>query len=305
MKCVRLVVLVLVAVLMPAGLLAQAQGRVKGTVRDAKGNPIPNAKIIVTCPEINVFRQEPKVDDKGRYSILIVDATKKYEFQVEAPGFQSIKQLNKPLTGQQTLELDFTLQSLQEVQAANEPPGVPALREGVALLDQGKKTEARAKFLEATAANPTLHLAWLQLANLDLEAGRLNEAMAEAEKCLAASPNHAGCLAVAANTCKAKGDNAGFEKYMTAYKSANPEDPVVFYNDAVGFLNKGDDARAKPLLEKALEIDPKYPDALYQLGMVCVRAGDNPKAKELFTKFLEVAPTHTEAPTATEMLKYL
>jgi len=305
MKCVRLVTLALVAVLMPAALLAQAQGRVKGTVRDAKGNPIPNAKMVVTCPEIKVFRQEPKVDEKGRYSILIVDATKRYMFHVEAPGFQGIEQLNKPLTGQQTLELDFTLQTLQEVQAASEPPAVTALREGVALLEQGDKTAARAKFAAATAADANLHLAWLELANLDLEAGRLADALSEAEKCLAASPNFAACLAVAANTCKAKGDNAGFERYMTAYKGANPGDPVVFYNDAVGFLNKGDDAQAKPLLEKALEIDPKYPDALYQLGMVYVRAGDSPKAKELFTTFLQVAPAHAEAPTATEMLKYL
>lgn len=305
MKCVRIVALVLVALLMPVGLLAQAQGRVKGTVRDAKGNPIPNAKMIITCPDIKVFKQEPKVDQKGRYSILIVDATKKYMFHVEAPGFQAIEQLNKPLTGQQTLELDFTLQSLQEVQAASEPPGMAALREGVALLDQDKKTEARAKFVEATVGDAKLHLAWLQLANLDLEAGRLDDAMAEAETCLAAKPNFAACLAVAANICKAKGDNAGFGKYMAAYKTANPEDPVVYYNDAVAYLNKGDDAQAKPLLEKALEIDPKYADALYQLGMISVRLGDNPKAKELFTQFLEVAPTHPEAPTATEMMKYL
>jgi Tfp pilus assembly protein PilF len=305
MKCVRLLTLALVAVLMPAALLAQAQGRVKGTVKDAKGNPIPNAKMLITCPEIKVFRQEPKVDEKGRYSILIVDATKRYMFHVEAPGFQGLEQLNKPLTGQQTLELDFTLQTLQEVQAATEPAGLSALREGVALMEQGDKTAARAKFVAATVADANLYLAWLQLANLDLDAGRLDDAMAEAEKCLAASPSYAACLAVAANTCKAKGDNAGFEKYMTAYRGANPGDPVVFYNDAVGFLNKGDDAQAKPLLEKALEVDPAYPDALYQLGMICVRMGDSPKAKELFTKFLEVAPTHAEAPTATEMLKYL
>lgn len=306
MKYARILAFMVVVALLPAGLLAQgAQGRVKGYIKDGKGDPIPDAKVVVTCPDLTVYKQEPKVDKKGRFSILIVDATKKYLFHVEAPGFQPMEQLNKPLTGQQTLEVEFVLKSLQELQVASEPPGVAALREGMALLEQGKKAEARAKFAESAAAKSDFHLAWLQLANLDLEAGRHDDALAEAEKCLSASPNFAPCLAVAANTAKAKGDTVAFEKYMTAYKAANPADPVVFYNDAVAFLNKGDDAQAKPLLEKALEADGNYADALYQLGMVSVREGNNAKAKELFRKFLEVAPTHKEAPTATEMMKYL
>jgi len=305
MKCGRIVTLVLTAILLPAALFAQAQGRIKGTVRDSKGNPVLNAKLIVTCPELTVYHQEPKISEKGTFSFLIVDATKKYLFHVEAPGFQSIEQLNKPLTGAQTLELEFILKNVQELQAASEPPGIAALREGKALLDRGQKEEARSKFIESATLQPDLYVAWLQLATLDLEAGRNTEALAEAEKCLAASPNYAACLAIAANAAKAKGDNVLFDRYMAAYKTANPSDPAVFYNDAVAFLNKGDDAQARPLLEKALEVDANYADALYQLGMVHVRGGDSAKAKELLKKFLEVAPNHQEAPTASEMLKYL
>jgi Tfp pilus assembly protein PilF len=73
----------------------------------------------------------------------------------------------------------------------------------------------------------------------------------------------------------------------------------------VTYLNKGDDATAKPLLEKALEADPKYADAMFQLGMVYFRLGDTAKAKEMLQKFLATAPDHKEAPTATEMLKYM
>jgi Tfp pilus assembly protein PilF len=80
---------------------------------------------------------------------------------------------------------------------------------------------------------------------------------------------------------------------------------VVYYNEAVTFLNKGDDAKAMPLLEKALEADPKYADAMFQLGMVCFRMGDSARAKELLQKFVNTSPDHKEAPTAKEMLKYL
>lgn len=54
-----------------------------------------------------------------------------------------------------------------------------------------------------------------------------------------------------------------------------------------------------------MQADPKYMNALFQLGMVYFRLGETPKAKETLKKFAEVAPKHKEAPTATEMLKYM
>jgi hypothetical protein len=39
--------------------------------------------------------------------------------------------------------------------------------------------------------------------------------------------------------------------------------------------------------------------------MVYLRSGENAKSKELLQKFLKVAPDHRDAPSATEMLKYL
>ncbi len=297
-------------VVVPSLLFAQAQGRVKGTVVDGQGKPIPNAKVVITCPEITTYKKEMTADKKGIFTTLIVDATKQYLFHVEAPGFQAIEQLHKPLIGGQTLEVMFTLKSIQQVeqegmQQALEQPGIKQLREGRDLLDAGNKVEARAKFAEAVSIRSDLHLGWLELALLDLEAGRNDDALAEVEKCLAASPNFAACLAAGANAAKAKGDTALFDTYMTAYKTANPSDPAVPYNEAVAYLNKGDDEKAKPLLEQALAADPAYPDALFQLGMIYLRTGDSAKSKELLTKFLEVAPEHKEAASAREMLKYL
>lgn len=297
-------------VVVPSLLFAQAQGRVKGTVMDTKGNPIPNAKVIITCPEITTYKKEMTADKKGVFTTLIVDATKQYLFHIEAQGFQAMEQLNKPLIGGQTLEVTFTLKSIQQaeqegMQQALEQPGIKQLREGRDLLDAGRKAEARAKFAEAVAIKPELHLGWLELALLDIEAGKNDDAIAEAEKCLVASPNFAACLAAAANAAKAKGDTALFDKYMAAYKTANPGDPAVPYNEAVAYLNQGDDTKAKPLLEQALAADPGYPDALFQLGMVFLRSGDSAKSKELLNKFLEVAPEHKEAASAREMLKYL
>jgi Tfp pilus assembly protein PilF len=296
--------------LVPALLFAQAQGRIKGVVMDGAGKPIAGAKVILTCPEISNFRKELTTDEHGGFATLIVDATKQYLFHVEAQGFQPMEQMNKPKIGGQTLELSFVLKSVKDLQVeaqqkALEQPGVKELREGQELLEAGKKDEARAKFADAVKAKPDLYLAWLAIGDLDQKAGKNDDALASAEKCLATKPEFPQCLALAMNATHAKGDTAAYEKYSERYKLANPSDPAVYYNDAVTFLNKGDDASAKPLLEKALAADPKYADAMFQLGMVYFRLGDSAKAKEMLQKFLETAPDHKEAPTAKEMLKYL
>lgn len=296
--------------LVPSLLLAQAQGRIEGFVRDSKGNPITDATVTITCPEIPSFTKELKTDAKGEFATLIVDATKKYLFHVQAPGYQPIEQLNKPKIGGETLHLDFQLKSLQEAQSqaqqqAMEEPGVKELREAKGLLDQGKTAEARAKLEEAVKAKPDLYLGWMELARLDLEGGKDSSALESAKKCLALAPNFAPCLAVAANASQALGDQKAFDGYMAAYKLANPSDPAVLFNEAVEHLNKGEDAAAQPLLEEALQADPNFGDALFQLGMIYVRKGDNAKAREYLERFIKAAPDNKDVDTAKEMLKYL
>jgi tetratricopeptide (TPR) repeat protein len=293
-----------VLLLAPSLVLAQAQGRIKGLFSDAKGKPI------MSCPEIANFHREVMADDKGNYATLVVDATKDYKFRVEAQGYQPVELMKKPLIGGQTLELNFTLQSIVDLQAkeqqkALEEPGIKQLREGQELAEEGKVAEARAKYAEAVAVKPDLYLAWLAQGDIDQKAGKNDDALNAADKCLATKPNFPQCLALGMNAAQAKKDNALYQKYAAAYKNANPTDPVVYFNEAVPLINKGDFSAAKPLLEKALAADPNYADALYQLGTVYASLGDNAKAKETLEKALLVAPKHQDAATARAMLDWV
>lgn len=308
MKAAR--VLVGTLMLIPSLVLAQAQGRVKGIVSDTSGKPIAGATVKVTCPEITNYVRSLTTSEKGEFATIIADGTKQYLFHIEAGGYQPIESMVKPLIGGQTLEKNFTLTSVKELQdkldkAAMEQPGIKDQREAFELLNAGKKAEARVKLEAAVAAMPELYISWLELGKLDIEAGDNKAAIEKAEKCLGISFNFPACLALGLNAARALNDKALIEKYESAYKMANPTDPSIAYNSAVEYLNKGDDAKAKPLLEEALQADPKYADALFQLGMVYFRLGETPKAKETLQKFLELAPKHKEAPTATEMLKYM
>jgi Tfp pilus assembly protein PilF len=308
MKLARLTAALLL--LLPSLVFAQAQGRIKATITDMAGKPIPNAKVTITCAEISTYRKELTADKSGEFSVLFVDATKRYTFKVEASGFQGSETTHKPPIGGETLAVSFRLKSMNEAAAELEQqalaqPGFKELGEAKELLDQGKRPEARAKLVAATVAKPDLYVAWHELGRLDYEDKKWADALANAEKCLALKPGDTPCLAVALNAAKEAGNTEAYNRYLELYKLANPGDPGMLFNEAASYLNKGDDASAKPILEKILEADPNYADALFQLGMVYLRGGDNAKAKELLEKFLKIDPGHRDGPAATEMLKYL
>ena len=308
MKHVRLIAGMLL--LLPSLLFAQAQGRIKAVVQDTSGKPIAKAKVTVTCSQIATYKKELTSDKDGEFTVLFIDATKRYTFRVEAPGYQGTEVTHKPPIAGETLAVKFTLKSADQAQAEQEAqalqqPGFKELGEARDLLDLGKRDEARERLRAAAAAKPDLYVAWHELGRLDYEDKKWADALANAEKCLAIKPGDTPCIAVALNSAKELGNTAAYEKYLAEYKSANPGDPGMLFNDAASYLNKGDDQAAKPILEKILEADPEYPDALFQLGMVYLRSGESAKAKELLEKFLKVAPDHRDAASATEMLKYL
>jgi tetratricopeptide (TPR) repeat protein len=306
-KTFLLSVLILAA---PALVLAQAHGRVKGTVQDSKGNPITSAKLTVTCPDIAMFHRELKVDERGSFSLAVVDATRQYLFLVEAPGFQSVSRFEKPLIGGQTLEVEFVLASTEEVMAAAEhealdAPGVKELREARDLVAAGKTEEARAKLAESLAAKADLYLTYLELGNLDFQEGKFAAALANAEKCLELQQLVVPCLGLAANSAQKLGDKTKHVKYMELYTFANPDDPNVLFNEAVEKLNARDDAGARPILEQVVQMDPEHVEGLYQLGMVYLRMGESARAKEMLERFLKAAPDHQDAATARQMIEYL
>ena len=75
--------LVAVTALSVAPVLAGAEGRVAGTVVDPDGNPIVGAEIIVSAIgyDYEVIRTTNK---KGRFTLLVMDATKDYRIRLQA-----------------------------------------------------------------------------------------------------------------------------------------------------------------------------------------------------------------------------
>ena len=291
-------------------LFAGAQARIEGRVTDSKGEPIANAAVTITSPEVSTFKLEVSADDKGVFKFLILDATRNYRFRIDASGYQPQERPFKVAAGSTDNVFEFELKSLEEAAAQEsasilEQPGYKEMAEGKKLFNAGDSVGARAKFEEAVAVKPDLVPALTALAELCYDAGDFEAALDAAEKCLEQDDEDLDCLAIAANSAQSAGDQAAYSTYMSRYEELNPDDPTVLYNAAAEYLNKMDDVGARPLLEQCLEADPDFPQCNFEFGMLLLRTGDMEGAKRHLEKYLEVAPDGPDAATAQETIKYL
>jgi Tfp pilus assembly protein PilF len=290
--------------------LASGQARVSGTVVDITGKAIAGATITVTCPEAPTFKKVIETEQNGGFRLLLLDATKSYDFHVQAPGYAPYDHMIKVGVGTMDNEFTFSLQSDREAAAAQQQailqqPGYKELEEGLALLRSGQTDAARAKLSEAVAAVPGLAAAWAGLADIDYRSGNHAAALKHATSCLEHDAENMKCLAIAANSSKELVDLEAHRAYMARYQALNPDDPATLFNQAAEFLNALDDEHARPLLERCLAVDPAFPQCLFEYAMVLLRSGDLGGAKAHLQRYLEVAPDGPDAAAASETVKYL
>src|SRR5947199_10154912 len=69
-----------------AALQAVGEGRVLGTVRDTSGKPVAGATATINSPEFK-FELKKTSDAKGQFTIVLLDATRKYTIRVEKEGY--------------------------------------------------------------------------------------------------------------------------------------------------------------------------------------------------------------------------
>jgi len=312
MRLRRAKILVSVCLLMTGSgmAFAGAQARIEGRVTDSNGDPIANAEVTISSPEVSTFNLEITADKKGVFKFLILDATRNYLFHVEAPGYQPQERPFKVAAGSTDEVFEFTLNSAEEAAAQEsasvlEQPGYKEMAEGRELYEAGDTAGARAKFEEAVAAKPDLLPALTALAELCYDAGDYEAALDAADSCLEQDDESLDCLAIAANAAQSSGNEAAYSDYMARYEELNPEDPTVLYNAAAKYLNKMDDDGARPLLEQCLDADPDFPQCNFEFGMLLLRTGDMEGAKRHLEKYLEIAPDGPDAATAQETIKYL
>src|SRR5688572_12163013 len=298
-------------------LLAVSQGRLRGMVSDENGKPLAGVKITVTTSEVTDYKQEVTTDAKGRFAIVLNDATRTYTYRFDKEGYQSLEEAVKIPAGSNT-ERNFTVVSMEAAQKTAQAEGqaqvaetpenkaAAAFNEGATAFNAQDFATAKTKFQEAITLNPNLPQAYQAMGRVHLAEKNYQEAAAMAEKVLALAPADAKAQALAYEAYIGLGDKAKAKQFEQALAAANPKVAAVnFYNQGAELFNAGKPAEALPVLEKALAADPENAKIHNLLGLCYVNTGNNAKAKEHFEKFVAMAPNDPEAAAAKEMLQYL
>jgi tetratricopeptide (TPR) repeat protein len=170
-------------------------------------------------------------------------------------------------------------------------PNITAARaaNAEALALAGKLDEALAEADEAIALADDPPRAHAAKASVLLSAGRLKEAEQEAQKASDAGDSHEAKLVTVRLAIDA-GDIDGAEAMLKSMKAADPPDPHVLYNLALiaDKRNKYNDARNGYLA--TLKLDPTYKQARYNLALLTHRRGVLEEAKNHAKKFADMAP---------------
>jgi tetratricopeptide (TPR) repeat protein len=313
-------VLAVLATALAGPLHAVGEGRIIGTVMDDEKKPIEGAKVLVTLPGVSSIRLEKKTGKDGKFTLLLLDATKEYKIQIEREGFKPYEEMLKP-TLQETLRISFTLAPATEVVATGVAPdsaeakalegrnaAVFAFNDGVGKLKAGDREGAIAKFEEALKLNPDLIEAHSVLADVYVEQKKYPQAIASAERVLQAKPNDPAALAALYDAAVATGDKARAEATLKALAGGAPgrDTAVRLLNKGVADFNENrmDDALAA--FESAERADPAFPKTQYMLGLTYANLDNKAKAVEHLAKYIEMAPPDdSDLETAKAMLEEL
>lgn len=310
----------LVLVLALSGALhAVGEGRVVGTVVDGQGKGIAGAKVLLTLPGMSSYKQEKTTGKDGKFTLLILDATKEYELRIEKEAFQPYVEKIKPLIGE-TQRITFTLgqvveeaipptaEELAKAKAMEQNnAAIMAYNAGVALVKANDINGAAAKFEEALKINPNLIEAHAVLADIYVDQKKYKQALAAADRVLQARPDDKPALTARYDAATALGDKATAAAAMKALSAVapGPEAAVRLLNEGVDHYNGGRMPQAIEVFEQAVKLDPNMAKAHYMLGLSYANADQKEKARTHLSKFLELAPNDKDAATAKEMLEYV
>lgn len=295
-----------VAVLVCA-LPALAQtGRVGGTVKDDKGQPIKGATVLAENPASSPSSFTATTDDKGRFSIIGLRSGN-WKVTASAPGFQpSGGQLNVRTIGQPNPPLDFTL-----------APGAAASGSGLSKEIQAEFTrldglvankqydEAIAGYQAILAKTPQLTILNTQIARIYRQKRDFDSAIAAYKKSIEAEPTNDRAKTELGMTYLEKGDLALAETTLGEVAQGVNANREVFYNLGEVKFAKGETDEAVKQWERAAQVDPNWAKPYFKIGLARLQKADSPGAIEMMEKVVAVEPTSPEAAQAKQLIEQL
>ena len=307
----------LAALMLSLPVAAQSTGMVRGMVRDMKGEPVENAKIVIEAEGTN-RKFETKSNKKGEF-IQIGLATGRYKVSAEKDKVVSNEtsvsvSISRPAEANLILGAAAAAAATKEAAAKNAELK-KSFDEGVAASKAGNYDEAITKFKAAAELNPSCYDCYYNVAYSATQKKDYEAAEAAYKKAIEIKPDYAEAYSGLANvynaTRKFEEAAAASAKALElsntlgaagAAGGAGGGNADAMFNQGVILWNAGKIADAKKQFEAAIAANPNHAEAHYQLGMALVNENNLQAAGAEFQKYVDLAPNGPNAATAKGIL---
>lgn len=310
MRELKLSLAALMVVLLGALPVMAQTGRIGGTVKDDKGQPLKGATVVAENPSASPPSFSATTDDKGRFSIIGLRAGT-WKLTASAPGFQpSVGQVPIRTIGQPNPPVEFTL-------AAGAAGGGGALA-GVNTKElQAELAAADAKMQAndydgAIAAYQGMIAKVPALTALHLQVGRAqrlkkdyNGALETYAKIPAGDPNAEKAKVEIGMTNLEKGDLPAADAALSEAAQSMSAGREVFYNLGEVKFAKGETDEAMKWYQRAVDVDANWAKPYFKLGLGKLQKADTPGAIQMMEKVIAVEPMSAEAAQAKALIEQL
>ena len=292
---------------------AQSTGMARGIVKDAAGQPVEGAKVLIELTGGTVRKFETKSNKKGEF-VQIGLQSGKYTVTAEKDKVVSNTaeisvSISRP--GEAVLVLGAGAAAGPSKEAVAKNAEMKKIfGEGVEASRAGNHDDAIAKFNAAAALNPNCYDCYYNIAYSQSQKKDYDAAEASYKKAIELKADYGEAYNGLANVYNAtrKFDLAAtasakaMELSGSGATAAGGGNADAMFNQGVILWNAGKVAEAKKQFEAAIAAKPDHAESHYQLGMALVNEGNLNGAATEFETYLKLAPTGPNAPTAKGIL---
>jgi predicted O-linked N-acetylglucosamine transferase (SPINDLY family) len=137
---------------------------------------------------------------------------------------------------------------------------------GRALKAQGNIAEARAALGEAVRLDPRYHFAWARLAELELEAGDLDAALAAAKTVALAAPDNFDAAVTVAEIHDRRGETAERDAWLARARALVPDPAEFLFALGVGLVERSFPEAARRTFRRGLMFAPDHARTRWSLA---------------------------------------
>jgi tetratricopeptide (TPR) repeat protein len=289
-------------------------GRIRGTVNDVDGNPLPNVTLIAKNIEHNVDFKSVS-DKKGQWSIgglgsaqyRIVAMLEGYEPAAHDMKVTQFSSNNNPV--------DFVLKKNQSVESELTEEKKLVLtdyNEGLRLFGEMNYSEAMIRFEEFLQNNPDLIEVNINIGNCHKELREYDKAqffyqlvidkIREDKGTLEGNETAAKALANIGELYMEKEEFDKAREYLKQAVELFPGEPTMAYKVGEIYFKRGDTDNGIVYYKLAIEAKAGWGPPYRQLGYAYLNKGEYASAVEAFKKYLEIEPEGSQAATVRNLL---